>query len=141
MQKRQLWFVILVIGLGLSLLSCSGSESFAPKSIGGKKYQVVITGGSGEMTDTGNATISFAMNGSYVVTGDGVNTSNDLGTYTYNKTGKNTGAFTLNSTLLKGYQESNIFEFVDKKSGTYKAKTLTGDPGDQAGNFNEIEVQ
>jgi hypothetical protein len=139
MQKRQLWFVILVIGLGLSLLSCG--ESLAPKSIGGKKYQVVITGGSGEMTDTGNATISFAMNGSYVVTGDGVNTSNDLGTYTYDKTGKNTGAFTLNSTLLKGYQESNIFEFVNKKSGTYTARALTGDPGNQAGNFNEIEVQ
>jgi hypothetical protein len=93
------------------------------------------------MTDTGNATISFALNGSYIITGDGVNTSNDLGTYKYNKTGKNTGAFTLSSTLITGYQESNIFEFVNKKSGTYTAKTLTGEPGNQAGNFNEIEAQ
>jgi hypothetical protein len=136
MQKKQMLFLILVIGLGLSLLSCS--QDLAPNSISGKKYQIVITGGSGEMTDTGTATIMFKEGGVYAITGDDENTSNDLGKYTYKKTGKNTGTITLSSTALEGYQESNIFEFVDKKSGTYTAKTLTGDPGDQAGTFNEI---
>lgn len=136
MQKRLMWFFILFIGLGLTLLSCS--NSLAPDSIGGKKYQVVITGGSGEMTNTGNATIMFSKDGSYVITGDGVNTDDDIGTYTYNITGENTGAITLSSRIITGYQESNIFEFAKKNSGTYTAKTLTGDPGNQAGNFNKI---
>ncbi len=137
MHKVRKDLFIFLIGLVLSLLSC-GSDDLAPDYISGKEYRITIERSSGEMSSTGSSIISFDRNGSYKIDGDDVYTTSDSGTYTYKKAGANIGLVTLISSEIDGYQESSAFEFVEKKSGKYSAKTITGDAGEQTGTFNEI---
>ena len=137
MQKRLLLFLFILAGLILTLPSC-GSDHLAPDSIGGKEYRISIESGSGEMSSIGSSIIAFDRNGRYKIDGDDFYTASDSGTYTYEKTGAKTGLVTLTSSEIDGYQESGTFEFVEKRSGRYSARTITGDAGEQTGTFNEI---
>lgn len=137
MKMCKLQVCILIFGLVLSLMSCSSGD-LAPDSIGGKEYRISIKNGSGEMSSEGSSIIAFDRNGTYKIDGDDVYTTSDSGIYTYKKAGKKIGLVTLTSSEIDGYQESSTFEFVEKGSGKYTAKTTTGEAGEQTGTFNEI---
>lgn len=137
MHHRHNRISIILVSLILSLSACT-SKDLAPDSIGGKEYKILITGSTGAMPDKGSAIIKFEKTGTYDISGDGIYTENDNGTYTYRKMSASTGLVTLTSKLLEGYQESNQYEFTKKDSGTYTATTLSGDAGTQTGSFNQI---
>ena len=137
LHKRLFLLFFILAGLILTLPSCS-SDDLAPDSIGGKEYRISIESGSGEMSSIGSSIIAFDRNGRYKIDGDDVYTASDTGTYTYKKKDARTGMVALTSSEIDGYQESSTFEFVEKRSGKYSARTTTGDAGEQTGTFNEI---
>ena len=109
------------------------SVGFAPSSLDGKIAVNNIFTGTGDFATTGNSTITFSSN-TYIIVGDGVNTGNDSGTYTYTKTGANMATLVGNSSV-DGDSNTVTLSFTSPTSGSYSAVKTSGDPGTQTGTF------
>ena len=71
------------------------SDEFALNAIAGLTLAATVTSATGGLPAAGTFQIDFAIDGTYTLTGDGVNTPNSTGTFTYLRTGKNTGRIDL----------------------------------------------
>jgi len=138
--------------LGLMLLMCvvglaacgdddDDEDNLAPDSVAGKTYQVTVTSGTGVFSSTGTATLAFASDGTYTITGDGVNVGNDTGTYTYARTDADNATIVLTSTgNVPGVQLNYVFVFTSETAGTFSG-TITTPPsaaGTQTGTFSAV---
>ena len=108
------------------------STGFAPPSLDGKIGVTTITSGTGDAANTGSTTITFSSS-TYSEVGDGVNTGNDSGTYTYTKTGPNTATAVMNSVDSDSITAS--LTFTSPTSGSFSAVQTIGTHGTQDGSF------
>ena len=109
----------------------SGGAVDAPASLSGRTFDGTVTSGNGILANTGTFRISFAAT-TYAIVGDGVNTANSNGTYTYTAVGAVGTAITLDN--LSGAGEF-AFTYNTVNTGTYAASVVAG--GSQAGTFIE----
>ena len=140
LKKRFIWFVMIMLGMGLFITSCGSSsdnKKLAPNSVQGKTYQMLVTSGTPPLANTGTAAIVFAADGNYIVTGD-ANIANDQGTYTYNRVTNDSGEVILTSTQIPGLQINYAFVFTQEGTGNFTG-TLASDPAvTQQGTFTEL---
>jgi len=126
--------LLLPFGCGDGGGSSSGSSApaiSAPASLDGRTFDCTVKSGNGLYATTGTFRISFTA-ASYAILGDGVNTANSIGTYTYLAVGA-VGTM-INDDALLGI--SNIFyTYTSASAGTYSANAAVGGP--QAGTFVE----
>ena len=118
-----------LVGLCFLLLCSCGSGSSgatdvspeivaAPAALTGESYLGTVAGGSGAFATTGTFTIDFTTVSSYIITGDGVDTIDSSGTYTYASSGT-TGTVSLNDGTLGSF--GIVLEFTAVDAGTYTA--------------------
>lgn len=131
---------ILLAALTLSACSSSdddddGDTVVAPSSVAGQTYTMTIESGSGVFASTGQFTVGLSDAGdTYVVTGDGVNTNDSTGTYTYESSG-NTGIVTFSDSAAG--EGSYEITYLTDDSGSYVAR-LASDPATrQDGSFTQ----
>lgn len=141
LKKRSIWLWILLLGMGMLLVSCGDDDDddndLAPANIHGKTYQMIVTSGASPLANTGTATVAFAADGTYTVTGDG-NIANDQGTYTYTKVTDDSGEVTLTSTQLADFYVRYTFTFTQEKSGNFTGAMVNDPAITQAGTFTEL---
>ena len=112
------------------------AQGFAPASLSNQIYTVAVSGGTGAFATTGIASKVFLANGQAVV----LDSSGDIqvdqrATYTYTKTGANTG--TITQVLANGTVSTQaLLTFTSPVTGTYFATVLTGGTGTQTATFS-----
>jgi hypothetical protein len=132
--------LILFMGVLLSLViaGCGSDKSndpnvSAPTTISGKSIKGTITSGSGVFASSGRS--MFVASGSdnkYKVLGDGINTINTKGTFSYSAN-NNKAIITFDDSVLgKG---NFYFTFTSKTTGTYTADAEQYPLANQAGSF------
>lgn len=104
----------------------------APASLAGRTLDATISAGSGAFATTGTFRISFTAS-TYAIMGDGVNTANSNGTYTYTAVGA-VGTANITDNLLGN--GNFAFTYTSASAGTYSANATVG--GTQAGTFVEL---
>ena len=111
--------------------SASAGPIDAPASLSGRTIDARVTSGSGLLASQGTFRASFAA-ATYAIQGDGVNTINSNGSYTYAAVGS-VGTANFNDTQVG----SGVFAFTytSATGGTYSLNIPGG--GSQAGTFVE----
>ena len=122
------------------IVSCgadSGSDSFtAPSSISGKVYRMTVDSGAGFFATTGTYTLSFSSTqNTYVVTGDGVNVADSVGSYTFTTNGNLVIASIVDSSLGNG---SFALTYSSATGGTFLATAASDAASNQSGRFVEL---
>ncbi len=135
-------FITAAIGLLLLVLSgCDSSDSspsnLAPESIAGKTYSIAISAGAGVFASAGTVNIAVSeTEGTYELTGDGINSGNSTGTFEYAAVGNSAAISVQDSVFGEG---TFSLAFTDVNTGTYSA-TIVADPASsQSGVFTEVE--
>lgn len=136
----------LNIGILLSIvISGCGSDNSndsndlnvsAPTTISGKSIKATVTSGSGGFASSGRSMFVVSnTNNTYKVLGDGINTINTKGTFSYSADdNKATIAFD-DSVLGKGNYN---FTFTTKTKGTYTAGSEQNTTAKQSGSFEVL---
>lgn len=112
------------------------AEGFAPVSLSNQVYTVVVSSGSGLFATTGIASKVFLGNGQAVV----LDSSGDIlaeqrATYTYAKTGANTG--TIRESMAGGAVSTQaLLTFSSPVTGAYTANIVAGGVGTQTASFS-----
>jgi hypothetical protein len=104
----------------------------APPSLENRTLDCVVTSGSGGFATTGTFRVSFTAS-TYAILGDGVNTANSNGTYTYTQVGDVGTATFIDSVIGAG---NFAFTYTSASAGTYSVNATAG--GAQAGTFVEL---
>ena len=128
-----LFFLSVGCGGGGGSDNSSGSSVSAPSSIAGKTYRGTISSGSGNFASTGTFTVTFGS-ATYSITGDGANTINSNGTYTYSPVGS-LGTATASDSAIGLLVMA--FTYNSSNSGNYAASASPGF-GSQTGSFVEL---
>lgn len=112
----------------------SGS-GLAPSSIAGKSYKTIVTSGVPPFAEAGSATVTFSSDGTYSTIGDGVNVSNDSGTFTYTVLkSNNAGQINFNSSV---FAKNTTYKLIYTEAGKGGFAAVSGSSG-QTGSFQEI---
>jgi hypothetical protein len=131
-------FVIFLVVI-FSATGCDDSNSNsnssvpAPSSLAGKSYKMTIDNGSAPFASAGISMVVFsntAMN--YKVLGDGVNTFNSSGSYTYTTNGSQGNAAIVDNAISNG---NFILTFTSSTTGTYRATAEFDANSNQTGSF------
>jgi hypothetical protein len=131
-------FVIFLVVI-FSATGCDDSNSNsnssvpAPSSLAGKSYKMTIDNGSAPFASAGISMVVFsntAMN--YKVLGDGVNTFNSSGSYTYTTNGSQGNAAIVDNAISNG---NFILTFTSLTTGTYQATAEFDANSNQTGSF------
>jgi hypothetical protein len=131
-------FVIFLVVI-FSATGCDDSNSNsnssvpAPSSLAGKSYKMTIDNGSAPFASAGISMVVFsdtAMN--YKVLGDGVNTFNSSGSYTYTTNGSQGNAAIVDNAISNG---NFILTFTSSTTGTYQATAEFDANSNQTGSF------
>jgi hypothetical protein len=131
-------FVIFLVVI-FSATGCDDSNSNsnssvpAPSSLAGKSYKMTIDNGSAPFASAGISMVVFsntAMN--YKVLGDGVNTFNSSGSYTYTTNGNQGNAAIVDNAISNG---NFILTFTSSTTGTYQATAEFDANSNQTGSF------
>jgi hypothetical protein len=131
-------FVIFLVVI-FSATGCDDSNSNsnssvpAPNSLAGKSYKMTIDNGSAPFASAGISMVVFsntAMN--YKVLGDGVNTFNSSGSYTYTTNGSQGNAAIVDNAISNG---NFILTFTSSTTGTYQATAEFDANSNQTGSF------
>ena len=124
---------VMACGGGGSGSGSSGSPAAinAPSSLSGRTIDARVSSGSGLLASRGTFRVSFASS-SYAIQGDGSNTVNSSGSYSYSAVGA-VGTANFNDTR----SGSGVFAFTytSATGGTYSVNISSG--GAQAGTFVE----
>jgi hypothetical protein len=134
----------LFIGALLSLViaGCSSDSSddsnvsvtvSAPITISGKSIKGTITSGSGAFASSGRSMfVASSSDNKYKVLGDGINTINSKGTFSYSANNKKATLAFDDSILGKGIYH---FTFTSNTTGTYMAGSQQSSITKQTGSF------
>jgi len=131
-------FVIFLVVI-FSATGCDDSNSNsnssvpAPSSLAGKSYKMTIDNGSAPFASAGISMVVFsntAMN--YKVLGDGVNTFNSSGSYTYTTIGSQSNAAIVDSAISNG---NFTLTFISSTTGTFQATAELAANSNQTGSF------
>ena len=108
----------------------------APSSLAGKSYRLTIKSGLGLYATSGTSTVVFSNTAdTYKVLGDGVNSFNSSGSYTYSTSGSEGNAAMVDSYISNG---NFILTFTSPTTGIYQASTEFDPNSSQAGSFVEL---
>jgi len=131
--------------LAISLISCSSGTNVisnggaaavsAPGTLAGKTYRVTVESGSGVFASTGTFTVGFlSAQPIYTTQGDGVNTGDSFGFYTYSSSGAS-GTVKVEDSVVQNAIYSVTFNSAI--SGTYVVTATAGVNSRQSGTFTE----
>jgi hypothetical protein len=142
MKNVKLFAIFLVVIFfatgcgGDSTSSNSNSRVSAPSSLAGKSYRMTVNTGAGLFATAGTSMVAFSNTANtYKVLGDGVNSINSSGSYTYTASGSQGNAAIVNSSISNG---NFILTFTSSNTGTFQA-TVQSDPNsNQTGSFIEL---
>ena len=138
-MKKLTLFVGVI--LGLVTVGCGSENSndsidpnvTAPTTISGKSIKGTITSGTGGFASSGRSTfVASSTDNKYKVLGDGINTINSRGTFSYNVNNNKATIVFDDSVLGEGHYN---FTFTTKTSGTYTANTEQNPIAKQTGTF------
>ena len=130
--------ILSVAGCGDSEINNSDSNARvpAPSSLAGKSYRLTINSGLGLYATSGTSTVVFSNTAdTYKVLGDGVNSFNSSGSYTYTTSGSEGNAAMVDSYISNG---NFILTFTSPTTGIYQATTEFDPKSSQAGSFVEL---
>jgi hypothetical protein len=114
----------------------SNPEVSAPSSFAGKSYRLTINTGVGFFATTGTSTVAFSNTvNTYKALGDGVNSFNSSGSYTYTTSGSQGNAVVVDSSFSNG---NFILTFTSSTTGTYQATSQSDPNSNQTGSFIEL---
>jgi hypothetical protein len=144
-MKAMAYFTFL--SLTMSLISCStggisssdgeAAAVSAPDTLAGKTYRVTVESGSGMFATTGTYTVVFlSAQPIYTKQGDGVNTWDSFGFYSYSP-GGDSGTVKVEDSLAPNTISIYSFTFNTAVSGAYVATTTTDVNSRQSGTFTE----
>jgi hypothetical protein len=113
--------------------SNSNSSVPAPSSLAGKSYKMTIDNGSAPFASAGISMVVFSNTAmTYKVLGDGVNTFNSSGSYTYTTNGSQGNAAIVDNAISNG---NFILTFTSSTTGTYQATAEFDANSNQTGSF------
>jgi hypothetical protein len=142
MKNVKLFAIFLVVifsatGCGDdSINNSSNSSAPAPSSLAGKSYRLTINTGTGGFATTGTSTVAFSnTEDTYKVLGDGVNSFNSSGAYTYTANGSQGNVAVVDSAILNG---SFILTYTSSTTGTYQALAEFDPDANQTASFIEL---
>jgi hypothetical protein len=142
MKNVKLFAIFLVVIFsatgcgGDSDSSNSNSRVPAPNSLAGKSYRMTINTGAGVFATVGTSTVAFSNTAdTYKVLGDGVNSFNSSGSYTYTTSGSQGNAAMVDSSISNG---NFILTFTSSTTGTYQATAEFDLNSNQTGSFIEL---
>jgi hypothetical protein len=142
MKNVKLFAIFLVVifsatGCGdNSNSSSSNSNAPAPSTLAGKSYKMTIDNGSAPFASTGTSMVVFSNTAdTYKVLGDGVNSFNSSGSYTYTTSGSQGNAAMVDSSISNG---NFILTFTSSTTGTYQATAEFDPNSNQTGSFLEL---
>ena len=128
MSKIKLGFVVSLLVFAVKL----AAQDTSPTSLAGKSGMVVISDGTGQLAAVGGYRISFsATSSTYSILPISNTVSASAGTYTYTKTGLNTGRISINDTS-SGLSASQALVFTSPTTATY---SISSNAGSQSGRF------
>lgn len=96
----------------------SSSEHVAPEDLTDHAYEITVTAGTGIFPETGTYTLVFPNSSEFIIYGDGENTQDGWGTYTYIRNG-NKGTMYLQEVDYGPITASVTYH--GQTSGEYKA--------------------
>lgn len=124
--------LLLVSAIFSAACTAAQAQDTAPVSLAGKTGVAVISSGSGNFAVIGGYRISFsASNSTYTVSPLSSTVNPGAGTYTYAKTGANTGRITVTDTAV-GAAVAQTLVFTSQTTATY---SITSSFGSQTGTF------
>jgi hypothetical protein len=139
MKNVKLFTIFLVVifsatGCGDSDSSSNSNYSVpAPSSLAGKSYKMSIDNGSAPFASVGTSMVVFSNTAkTYKVLGDGVNTFNSSGSYTYTTIGSQGNAAIVDNAISNG---NFILTFTSSTAGTYQATAEFDANSNQTGSF------
>jgi hypothetical protein len=139
MKNVKLFAIFLVVIFsatgcgGDSSKSNSNSSVPAPSSLAGKSYKMTIDNGSAPFASAGTSMVVFSNTAkTYKVLGDGVNTFNSSGSYTYTTSGSQGNAAIVDNAISNG---NFILTFTSSTTGTYQATAEFDANSNQTGSF------
>ncbi|WP_293761671.1 hypothetical protein [uncultured Paraglaciecola sp.] len=113
--------------------SNSNSSVPAPSSLAGKSYKMTIDNGSAPFASAGISMVVFSNTAmTYKVLGDGVNTFNSSGSYTYTTIGSQGNAAIVDSAISNG---NFTLTFISSTTGTFQATAELAANSNQTGSF------
>jgi hypothetical protein len=113
--------------------SNSNSSVPAPSSLAGKSYKMTIDNGSAPFASAGISMVVFSNTAmTYKVLGDGVNTFNSSGSYTYTTIGSQSNAAIVDSAISNG---NFTLTFISSTTGTFQATAELAANSNQTGSF------
>lgn len=125
MTKRWCWVLLLVVSVMISVMACSSDDDdLAPDSIAGQTYRFTITNGTGSYPATGAMIIEFTTNATYTIKNPLDNSVLDTGTYTYAKTGSDTGE--IRTTSVFGPTVLCLLTMTNEGAGTFSMSVTSG---------------
>lgn len=120
--------LIPFFALGLAMAGVSAAQDNAPAALAGKSAVVVISSGSGPFAPIGGYRISFSP-ATYTLSPLAPTVAPTAGTYTYAKTGANTGRLTVVDAILGSAIAQNLV-FSSVSTATY---AISGGGGSSTG--------
>jgi hypothetical protein len=141
MKKLTLFTGVL---LSLAIAGCDGDSNndsnnlnvSAPTTISGKSFKAVITSGSGSFASSGRSVFVVSKtDNKYKVLGDGMNTINTSGTFSYSANNNKATIIFNDSVLGKGNYH---FTFISETKGTYTAGSEQSSLAKQSGSFEVL---
>jgi hypothetical protein len=139
-MKKLILFIVVLLS---SFIAGCGSDSrddlnvpapvSAPITISGKSIIGTITSGEGGFASSGRSTfVTSSTDNKYKVLGDGINTINSKGTFSYSANNKKATLAFDDSILGKGIYH---FTFTSNTTGTYMAGSQQSSKTKQTGSF------
>lgn len=141
MKNVKLLVIYLVVifsttGCGSESSIDSNASAPAPSSLADKSYRLTINSGTGSYADTGVAVVVFSNSAdTYKVLGDGVNSVNSSGSYTYTASGSQ-GSVNIVDTAIS--TSNFILTYTSPTTGTYHATSEFDPNSNQTGSFLEL---
>ena len=134
--KVKIFYSLFILSL---CLSCQKSNSLAPDTLDGKTLRGQVTSSSGLFSGmTGYNFSTQFLNEIQYQTRDNTGKIDSQGPYQYSKTSSRLAKLILtdSASLHKGVKIEITLKFTSSNGGTYDAKTLKGQTGEQSGLFN-----
>ena len=114
----------------------SNSSAPAPNSIAGKSYRITINSGTGLFASSGTTMVAFSSTGdTYKALGDGANSFNSSGSFTYTTDGNQGNVAIVDSALSNG---RFILTYTSSTTGNYQALAESNPNSAQTGSFVEL---